>query len=172
MKKIVSKLKHMAIAFAIIATSHNVAFSQQNVNLSGNWKLNEQKSDFQGQAANVVFNQIKINQTKDSLKISGLTVGQTDFGKSKTIAYPLNGSKITTTMSNNRTMDANLTWINNGSSLVRLSSYSLPGLPNTKDYESKETWSLITGDNELILVREFTTSDGRSTTVKALYDRQ
>jgi hypothetical protein len=148
----------------------NMAYAQQ-ANFTGQWVINENKSDFAGQSPATMFKTINVIQTADSLKIKGLRFGS-DNGLSTVISYPLNGEPKIIVLSGNRKMTATLSWQNNGRSIVRSSVYFIPNQPGLMDYESKETWSLSDDLKVLVLSRVFTIRNRKSIAIKAIYEKQ
>jgi hypothetical protein len=143
--------------------------SAQQANFTGHWVLNESKSDFAGQPAEVMFKELIVKQSNDSLRIAGVRFNARD-AKPSTITYPLNGNKITIDRPNNQKMEATLSWDSDHKQLVRNSRYYRDYDASENIYLSKEVWSLSADKHTLTLNRLFTIPTSATVSVTAVYE--
>lgn len=145
----------------------------QPVNFSGKWALNEAQSDFQNQQHNVFFKQLNLEQSKTQLKVEGIReTSQEGIPKSSTSTFPLNGTSITVPWAGDRTMTATMNWDSVTRSLIRNATYSQPGKPDVKDYDTNETWTLSGDGKQLSVLRNYSYSNGVKVTLKGIYNKQ
>jgi len=158
-------LKSIITMCLLLGCTHVV--SAQNINFSGHWAINQSQSDFAGQEPAVMYNELIVIQTKDSLQVEGIRFA----GGSTKLSYPLNGQSVINKLPDGRKMAATISWSSVHSSLSRNSIYYLSDQPDKEDYQSKEVWTLSGGGKQLTLNRTFVRTSG-NVIINAVYDKQ
>lgn len=136
----------------------------QSQNFSGIWKLNISKSEFNGLPTMAACEQIKIEQTRDSIFTERSYIEQ---GGSKTLSKSrrsIDGRTNLSETSDGVTRKATVIWSKEKAGLVLATIYTKPGLPNEDDYTLTSIWQL----NNNTLTEEFITPNY---TIRAIYDK-
>lgn len=141
-----------------------------HANFSGEWKLNESKSDL-GQFANFATRTIKTNQTSDSIQIARTAPSFTgeDYTTSETLSY--DGKETESNLFGNSKKKASSKWSDDGRSLTITYTLYLDFNGQTTEISGKEKWTLSDGGNTLTLENNSTSSYGDLAT-KAVYEKQ
>lgn len=127
-----------AAAVFLITTNYMNAQS----NFSGTWSDPDLKVIDGIQYSNAMPKQIKVTQTKDSIKLERTTVGN-DGDITVAETFPLNGKKvIRITKTSKRTITTTAIWSNDGKKLTIVSTYSYSEKPADIEYKNTEAWSL------------------------------
>ena len=144
--------------------------SAQQSNFSGNWDNPELEMISGKQYSNAMPKEIKVTQTKDSIKLEKVSVdGNGDITTTETIA--LNGKKASRIgKTSKRTISSSGTWSKDGQKLTLLIIYSYAEKPGEVEYTNTEAWEL-SSDGRLTITK---TSDAAVTddwTIKAVYNK-
>lgn len=138
-------------------------------NFSGIWSEPELQIVDGIQYSNAMPKLIKINQTKDSIKLERTTISN-DGDVIITETLPLNGNNVTrVTKTSKRTINTTATWSGDGTTLTIISIYSYAEKPAEVEYKNTEVWTLA--DNQLVITK---TSDATVTddwTIKGSYKK-
>jgi len=144
--------------------------SNAQTNFSGTWSDPELEMISGIQYSNAVPKQIKVTQSKDSLKLESISAGN-DGDVTNTTTIALNGkqsSRISKT--SGRTIRTTATWNDRGTTLTILTLYSYANNPHKAEFTNTEVWEL-SDDGNLKIVK---TSDADVTddwTIKGIYKK-
>jgi hypothetical protein len=160
------------ISVPILAASILFAFTikPDHANFSGEWKLNEGKSEL-GQFANFATRTIKANQTNDSIQIARTAPSFTgeDYTTTETLSY--DGKETESSLFGNSKKKASSKWSDDGQSLTITYTLSLDFNGQTTEISGKEKWTLSDGGKTLTLENNSSSSFGDLST-KSVYEKQ
>jgi hypothetical protein len=162
------KAKQCLVTAALLFVSV-FSIAQSKSDFTGEWIINETKSDFADQPAALMFKGLKVTQTKDSITVLGQRF-DSSLG-TMTSTYLLDGSTKNFVLNDGRMMTASISWDEDGEQMTRNSNYMLPDQPDVIEYESKEAWSLSDNKKELTLTRTFIRGTS-ALRIIAVYDRR
>ena len=165
MKKILSLL---TVSVALLSFT----FLPDKANFSGDWKLNEGKSDFGQRGARFATKEIKADQKADAITISRTTPGFNggeDVTTTETLTF--DGKEVTGTGFGNSTRKSTLKWAGDEQSFSIATNTTMDRNGQTMTFNSTETWTLGDGGKSLTVTTVRTTQQGDVTT-KAAYDKQ
>ncbi|HVT86092.1 MAG TPA: hypothetical protein VHD35_12885 [Chitinophagaceae bacterium] len=161
------------IAFVTIpALLLSFTFLADKANFSGDWKLNEGKSDFGQRGARFATKELKVEQKDDAITISRTTPsfqGGDDVTSTETLTF--DGKEVTGTGFGNSTRKSSLKWADDGKSFTITSNTTMDRNGQTFSFSATETWTLEDGGKSLTVTTTRTTQQGDVTT-KAVYDKQ
>ncbi len=141
-------------------------------NFSGDWKLNEGKSDFGQRGARFATKELKVDQKDDAISISRTTPsfhGGDDVTNTETLTF--DGKEVQSTGFGNSTRKSSLKWADDGQSFAITSNTTMDRNGQTVTFSATETWTLEDGGKSLTVTSVRTTQQGDVTT-KAVYDKQ
>lgn len=146
------------------------SIKQVAVNFSGEWKLNESKSDM-GQFANIVPRKIKITQTNDSITIAktALSFQGDEYTVSETLSFDGKETK-SSVPPGNSTRTASAKWSDDGKTLTVPFTFMLDFNGQTTEIKGSETWSLSDDGKNLTLQSSSSSSFGDNA-FKGFYDK-
>jgi hypothetical protein len=155
----------------LIASTALLSFSvlTDKVNFSGNWALNEAKSELGGRPA---AKTIKVEQKDNAITITRTSTnpnGGDDLTTTESLGF--DGKEVQSTGFGNSTRKSTLTWAADGQSLTINSNTTMERNGQTFEFSAKQTWSLIDGGKSISIVTVSSSSRGESTT-KAVYDKE
>jgi hypothetical protein len=161
-------MKKQILAICIIASA--AIANAQKVNFSGSWKEPELEMIDGIQYANAVPKEIKVTQTKDSLKVISIEIGENALPSTQT--YALNGKTITIVgKKSGRTFTSTATWSSDGKILTIITTYSYANKPDAIEYKNTEVWSLPAA-GELLITKTSDATETDDWTIKATYRKQ
>jgi len=100
----------MILVPVIFLTFYQLKTFAQQSDFTGQWLINQDKSNFSGQPLNTMYKQLNVSHSPQFLKVEGVRY---DASTAPTIiSYPLNGNVVETNLSGNRKMTAFLKWFN------------------------------------------------------------
>jgi hypothetical protein len=136
---------------------------------SGEWKLNEGKSDL-GQMANYEPRTIKITQTADSISITKVAPGFTgeDVTTSETLTY--DGKETKTTVFGTSTKTSSSKWSDDGQTLTITYDLMLDFNGQQTDIKGTETFTLADGGKTLVSQNNSSSSFG-DIQAKGVYEK-
>ena len=166
MNTILKRLFGIAIVPAIFLSFTGIA---DRVNFSGEWKLDEGKSDL-GQFANYAPRIIKITQTADSVMISKTapSFSGENVTNSETLAY--DGKETKTTFAGTSTRTASAKWSDDGQALTITYVLMLDFNGQTTEIKGTEVWTLADGGTTLVSKNNSSSSFGDITS-KGIYKK-
>jgi hypothetical protein len=156
----------------LIATTMLFAFNTlpDPANLSGQWKLNEKKSELGDFGARFTPRSIKIEQKADAITISktipGFNGGE-DVVTNETLSF--DGKVSETKAFGNSPKKSTAKWSDDGQSLIINYTIVFDRNGQTTEFKGTETWS-VTKDGNLSLQTVSSSPRGENTT-KAIYDK-
>src|SRR5689334_3916947 len=145
--------------------------SQKNVDFSGEWKLNESKSDM-GQFPPIVPLKIKSEQKADSLAITKTSPGfdgGAEVVASETLGF--DGKEVETNVApGNSKRKASAKWSDDGQTLTITYTLMLDFNGQTTEIKGAETWALSNDGKTLTTTNTSTSSFGENT-YKGVYEK-
>ena len=156
----------------LLAPAFLLAFTSKadKANFSGDWKLNESKSDL-GRMANFATRTIKANQKDDAITISRTapSFNGDDFTTTETLTF--DGKEADSKLFGNSTKKANAKWSDDGQTLTITYTLLLDFNGNTNEIKGTETWSLSDGGKTLTVQNNSSSSFGDLAT-KSIFEKQ
>lgn len=156
----------------LIAPALLLAFTSKmdRTNLSGEWKLNEGKSDL-GPMQQFATRVIKINQTNDSITIAQTSPSFNGGDRTLSETWTYDGKETATTLFGSSTKKSTAKWSDDGKSLAFNYVLNLDFGGQAIEIKGTETWSLSDDGKTLTIQNNSTSSQGDMST-KAVYDKQ
>ncbi len=138
-------------------------------NFTGEWKLNEGKSDL-GQFAPYAPRTIKVTQAADSITISKTapSMNGDDFTSSETLSY--DGKETKTTFFGTSTRTASAKWSDDGQTLTITYVLNLDFNGQTTEIKGTEVWTLGDGGKNLVSQNNSSSSFGEMQ-AKGIYEK-
>ena len=134
------------------------------INLSGEWKLNESKSDFGEFGSRFASKSITVEQKDDAITIS--KTGANDNVSTETLTF--DGKESESTVFGTAKKKSTAKWTDDGQSLIIKYSIAMERNGQTMEFTGTETWSLKDGSLSLQTV---SSSPRGEMTTKAIYDK-
>jgi len=134
------------------------------INLSGEWKLNEGKSDFGEFGSRFASKSIKVEQKDDAITIS--KTGANDNVSTETLTF--DGKESESTVFGSAKKKSTAKWADDGQSLTIKYSIAMERNGQAMEFTGTETWSLKDGSLSLQTV---SSSPRGEMTTKAIYDK-
>jgi hypothetical protein len=145
--------------------------SKKNVDFSGEWKLNQNKSEM-GQYAPIVPLKIKAEQKTDALAITKTTTGFDGSGEltaSETLGF--DGKQVESKIApGNSKRTASAKWSADGQTLTITYTLMLDFNGETTEVKGTETWALSNEGKTLTITNTSTSSFGENT-YKGVYEK-
>ena len=155
-----------AAAFAAICSSYTVA---DNANFSGDWTLNEQKSELGDFGARIAPKKLKVTQTADALTADKTSSFNGEERKT-TEKITLDGKESENTVFGTSKKKSTAKWDDNGQTLSVSSNTAFERNGETMAIKGTENWKLLDAGKTLSI--ETTSVSSRGTiTVKAVYEK-
>lgn len=155
----------------LIAPALFLAFTSapDKANFSGEWKLNEGKSDL-GQYAAFAPRKIKVEQKADAITIS--KTAPSFSGEDVTISetLPFDGKEVETAIYGNSKRKASAKWSDDGQTFTITYNLTLDFNGQTTEIKGTETWTLGDGGKTLVSQNNSTSSYG-DIQAKGVYDK-
>ncbi|MEO5944473.1 MAG: hypothetical protein ABIP30_13070 [Ferruginibacter sp.] len=140
------------------------------VNFSGEWKLNESKSDM-GQFANIVPKTIKVSQMGDSITMTKNSAGFNGEDVQQTETLSFDGKEKTSTVPpGTSTRKASAKWSDDGKSLIITWDLMMDFNGQTADIKGTEAWAL-SADGKSLTVENNSSSSFGDNKFKGLYEK-
>lgn len=147
-------------------------FLAGKANFSGDWKLNEGKSDFGQRGARFATKELKVEQKDDAISISRTTPsfqGGDDVTNTETLTF--DGKEVEGKGFGNSTRKSSLKWADDGQSFTITTNTTMERNGETRTFSGTEAWTLGDEGKSLTVTSVRTTQQGEMTT-KAVYDKQ
>ncbi|HYM95373.1 MAG TPA: hypothetical protein VET23_14645 [Chitinophagaceae bacterium] len=141
-----------------------------HVNFSGQWKLNEGKSDL-GQFASFATRSIKTEQNDDSISIdrTAPSMNGDDFTTHETLTF--DGKESESKLFGESTKKASVKWADDGQSFTITYKLLLDFNGQQNEVNGTETWSLSDDGKTLVLDNKSSSSFGDLAT-KSVFEKQ
>jgi hypothetical protein len=170
-----SKLVILTSGLLFFILFSTVTVYGQQINFSGKWALNSEKSDFAGYEYSpaIIFNKTIIEQKADSIYL--ISVGDNgEADRSHIAKYPLDGTPTEKIADDTIKVRGAFQWSEDKKQLVKNQTYYSTNTPNQPLVTMKQTWSLSDDGKELTIEQTQKAFDSRnpSYTIKAVYDKQ
>ena len=155
-----------AAAFAAICSAHTV---RESANFSGEWTLNEQKSELGEMGARVAAKKLKVSQTADAI-ITDKTSTFNGEERKTTEKISLDGKESENIVFGNSKKKSTAKWGADGQTLTLNSTIAFERNGETMEIKGTENWKLLDAGKTLSI--ESTSVSTRGTfTVKAVYEK-
>jgi hypothetical protein len=138
-------------------------------NFSGEWKLNETKSDL-GQFGPYAPRTIKVQQKADSIMISKTAPGFNGEDVTLTETLPFDGKEVESTVFGTSKRKASAKWSDDGQSLTITYNLALDFNGQTTEIKGTETWTLADGGKTLVSQNNSSSSFG-DIQAKGVYEK-
>ncbi|HEV8282791.1 MAG TPA: hypothetical protein VGQ09_00700 [Chitinophagaceae bacterium] len=139
------------------------------VNFSGEWKLNEGKSDL-GQFAAFAPRKIKVEQKDDAITIAKTSPSFNGDDVTISETLPFDGKEVETTIFGNSKRKASAKWSDDGQTLTITFNLLLDFNGQTNEVKGTETWTLGDGGKTLVSQNNSTSSFG-DLAAKGIYEK-
>jgi hypothetical protein len=161
-----------SLSIFILAPAFLVAFTSKadKANFSGQWKLNESKSDL-GRFANFATRTMKTEQKDDNITIARTapSFNGDDFTSTETLTF--DGKEAESKLFGNSTKKSIAKWSDDGQTLTITYTMFLDFNGNTTEIKGTETWTLSDGGKTLTVQNNSTSSFGDLAT-KSVFEKQ
>jgi hypothetical protein len=164
--KAFSKLLALLIAPAIFFSFKSLP---DKANFSGEWKLNEGKSDL-GQFAQFAPRTIKVKQTADSITISKTAPSFQGDDVTLTETLPFDGKEVESTIFGSSKRKASAKWSDDGQTLTITFNIMFDFNGQQTEVKGTETWALADAGKTLISQNNSTSSFG-DVAAKGVYEK-
>lgn len=164
--------KKLIAVITVPALLLSFTFLATKTNFSGDWKLNEGKSDFGQRGARFATKELKVDQKDNAITISRTTPsfqGGEDVTSSETL--PFDGKEVEGKGFGNSTKKSSLKWSGDEQTFTISSNTTMDRNGQSMTISGSETWSLSQDGKALTVTATRTTQQGEMTT-KAVYDKQ
>ncbi|HWC53976.1 MAG TPA: hypothetical protein VG676_10360 [Chitinophagaceae bacterium] len=163
-------LKQLFIFILAPAFLVSFTFKPDHVNFSGDWKLDEGKSDL-GQFANYATRSIKTIQNNDSISIARTapSMNGDDFTSNETLTF--DGKECQSNLFGESKKIASLKWADDGQSFTITYKLMLDFNGQQTEVDGTEKWSMTDEGKTLVLENNSSSSFGDLST-KAVYEKQ
>jgi len=138
-------------------------------NFSGEWKLNEGKSDL-GQLTAFAPRIIKVGQKSDSITISKTAPSFSGENITANEALPFDGKEIESTVYGNSKRKASAKWSDDGQTLTITFTIMLDFNGQTTEIKGTEAWALTDGGKTLVTQNNSSSSFG-DIAAKGVYEK-
>jgi len=164
--KSLSRLLAFLIAPAIFVSFNTLP---DKANFSGEWKLNEGKSDL-GQFAQFAPRTIKVNQTADSITISKTAPSFQGDDVTLTETLPFDGKEVESTIFGSSKRKASAKWSDDGQTFTITFTILFDFNGQQTEVKGTETWTLADGGKTLISQNNSSSSFG-DIAAKGVYEK-
>lgn len=154
----------------LIAPAFLLAFTSipAKINLSGEWKLNEGKSELGDFGARMAARTIKVDQKDDAITITKTSPSFNGDEVTTTETLSFDGKVSETTVFGTSTKKSTAKWADDGQSLAISYTILFERNGQTTEIKGTETWSLADGALSLVTV---SSSPRGETTIKGIYTK-
>ncbi|TMI74368.1 MAG: hypothetical protein E6H09_05495 [Bacteroidetes bacterium] len=140
-----------------------------HVSFTGDWKLNEGKSELGDFGARFAATAIKIDQKADAITIARTRPGRNGGDPTTTsVTLTFDGKETETTGFGNSKTKSTAKWSDDGQTFTINSTTSFERDGQTSEFKGTETWTLKDGALSIVSVNS---SPRGETTIKAVYDK-
>lgn len=165
----VKKLTALLVAPAILLS---FAFIPARTDFSGQWKLNESKSEFGDFGARLAAKSIKVEQKDDAITIAKTSTNRQgeDVTRSETLTF--DGKEVESTGGfGNSKRKSTAKWSDDGKTLVINYTLTFERNGETNEIKGTETWTVSDDGKTLSLKTDSSSPQGEFSTT-AVYDKQ
>lgn len=167
MQAIAKKISILLIAPAFLLS---FTFKADHANFSGEWKLNESKSEL-GQMARFATRVIKADQKDDSIIIAQTAPSFNGEDRTLTETLTYDGKETETSLFGNSKRRSGAKWSDDGKKLIINYTLELDFGGQTSEVKGTETWNL-SDDGKTLTVQINSSSSRGDFSSKAVYDKQ
>jgi len=162
------KVQHLLHAIIFIAVLIPANSFSQTPNFTGEWKINEEKSEL-GEGRMRGATRLVIKHSDDEMSIERTSMGRSGEAFTSNEKMTLDGKECEN-MVNTRKKISSATWAEDGKSLNITSSMTFSRDGNTMEIKSTENW-MLSAENELTIDAVTQTPRGERIR-KIVYDKQ
>lgn len=162
-------LKKLATFLIAPALLFSFTSLPDKANFSGEWKLNESKSEL-GQFAAFAPRKIKVEQKDDAITISKTSPSFSGEDVTVSETLPFDGKEVETTIFGNSKRKATAKWSDDGQTLTITYNLLLDFNGQTNEIKGTETWVLGDGGKTLVSQNNSTSSYG-DIQAKGVYEK-
>jgi len=162
-------LKKLATFLIAPALLFSFTSLPDKANFSGEWKLNESKSDL-GQFAAFAPRKIKVEQKADAITISKTSPSFSGEDVTVSETLPFDGKEVETTIFGNSKRKATAKWSDDGQTLTITYNLVLDFNGQTNEIKGTENWVLGDGGKTLVSQNNSTSSYG-DIQAKGVYEK-
>lgn len=166
---VVSKWSCFA-AFTFILLCSAIPSQKAVVDFSGEWKLNEQKSELGQFGERMAARKMKVTSRTDSLLFERNVLSPAGEEITSKVKISFDGKESESTLFENAKRKSAAKWSEDGQSLQVNSTILLDRNGETIEIKVQETWKLMDNGNNLAIESHSTSSFGENT-MKLVYDR-
>jgi len=163
-------IKKLQLLTVLMFLGTTVTFAQKQ-NFSGNWKINIEKSEFNGAPSYTAAKAYKIVQNDKTISIELTNVNQNNEEVLLSNKLTLDGKDNSSVTASKRTKTANVTWSKDAKMMIIKSQFSVTEQPDVLDYTTEQNWNLA-DDKKQLTVKSTTVTKASEYTITAVYDKQ
>ncbi len=161
-------MKNLVLTFIVAFALFSFKNFKANISLSGEWKLNEAKSELGDFGKRFAVKVIKIEQQDDAIIITKTANNFQGESVTNTETLKFDGTDSETTVFGNSKKHSTAKWSDDGQTLTISTSTKFERNGQTSEMKSSESWSIKDGMLSLIIV---SSSPRGENTTNALYDK-
>src|SRR5579885_2927255 len=157
--------KKLITLIALPSLLLSFTFLADKANFSGDWKLNESKSDFGQRGGRFATRELKVDQKDNAISITRITPsfqGGDDVTSTETL--PFDGKEVEGTGFANSTRKSSLKWAGDGQTFTITTNTTMERNGQTISFSATETWALGDEGKSLTITTTRTTPQGEMTT--------
>ncbi len=163
-------MKRLSSVFVLLAIAAVVFAGDAQVNFSGEWNLNSDKSDQpRGRRGRTASTKMTVTQKENNLTVERIIKRKNGEERTVTEKFTLDGKKCTNEIMN-RERTSTVEWAKDGKSLTINSTMTLERQGQNFEVTSSEKWSLANDGKSLLIESTFHTPRGERSR-KAFYDK-
>jgi hypothetical protein len=156
-----------ALAVACICAA--ATFVMENANFSGEWTLNEQKSDLGQNGGRMAARKLKVQQTAEGMSLDR-TSSFNGEDRTMTDKITFDGKESESTVFGTSKKKTSAKWSDDGQTLNVNSVINFERDGQTTEIKVTEAWKLV-NNGQSLSIESVTTSPRGTNTMKAIYDK-
>ncbi|MCU7551192.1 hypothetical protein OCK74_18875 [Chitinophagaceae bacterium LB-8] len=170
MKKAVPKRIVLFLLAGFICLSTTAAVLFANADLSGEWKLNEQKSELGQFGGRMAARKLKVSSQADAISIERTSVTQNGEERTTSEKLTFDGKETETTVFGNNKKKSTAKWSDDGQTLNINSVMVFDRNGEQMEIKVAEAWKL-TENGQVLSVESTSTSSRGTNTLKLVYEK-
>lgn len=170
MKNVLSKKLATVLLAGFVCLTAAATALFAHADLSGDWKLNEQKSEMGQFGGRMTARKLKVSSQADAITIERTSVNQNGEERTTTEKLTFDGKETETTVFGNNKRKSTAKWSDDGQQLTIQSVMVFDRNGQTMEIKSNEVWKLTENGQALSLESTSTTQRGTNT-MKLVYEK-
>jgi hypothetical protein len=170
MKKTITKKLTLFLLAGFVCLSTTAAVLFANADLSGEWKLNEQKSELGQFGGRMAARKLKVTSGADTISIERTSVTPNGEERTTTEKLTFDGKEIETTIFGNNKKKSTAQWATDGQTLNVNSVIVFDRNGEQMEIKVTEAWKL-TDNGQALSVESTSTSSRGTNTMKLVYEK-